>query len=702
VNDHLPVPAPRQQLALPGAQGAALAGAGGRATHRRRPRLDRVSCLSYGGGFLAAGGGNLCCVWDTRTHALVARLAFGASVGAVWVERGSGTALMVAHGSEVAVFDLPEGRLRYAYRHDAQVSSVHIADAMAVGASIDVQGLAQVHDINAAHLVQRLDTPAGQPKVFLDRARYLVVDSGTHSAFYDVATGALRRRFPYDPTQALSLDAPLTGSTLIAPSGRWLRWFDCAKHAHAYVVRDLGSQILGIDIANDHGVVLAATEGGRINLFGLKSAQPRASHESFTVPLMCACFGADASIYAAGGEALVMHLVQGRHVRSYYDESAPLVSMALPRQAESVLLSDRDGGITPVSLHDGRRMPALTGHQGSVSVVTTFGDRVASGAYDGVVRVFEAASARPLMAIDLEQGPVQAVIADEPAERLWVGTWAGRVNEVDLASGSLRWSVEVFPSSVRSLAHDAERGLLCAGGNAGELRMLAVGGNGPKQVGAGSQPGTVYRVQFDAEGSVFATAGDGVRRYEPGAFAMRALYPGRTIRWFDRAAGRLASLSLSGETSLFDEAPLARRCRASIDTPFSHRSITFLNARRLLVASGDGLMRVFDERLQPVATLELLRDGFVWSTAPQDNGHPGWLHTDRADLIEVGDWSAPGESHVWESADPRRARHLAKWTSASHVMRIVRGDAPAAAPVKGRLASALTLAPIGHRLGWTR
>lgn len=705
MTDHLPIPASRHQLAIPAASAAAHGAATGGIAHRRRPILERVSCLSFGGGLLAAAGGRVCCVWDTRTYELIARLVLGSPIGAVWVERSNGRVLMLSSGSDVAVFDLPSSTPRHSYRHEAPVTGVHISDAGLVAGSVDTLGRVEVHDIAAGHLVRRLDTlvPAGSPTVFIERGgSYAIVDSETHSLLYDVATGDLRRRFPYDPLEALDLEGTLLYSTLVAPSARWLSFFDCAKHAHARCVHDLGSKIQSIDIDNDLGLVLAATVEGRIGLFDLQTGQPRGHHESFTLPLMFARFGAQASIYVAGGEALVMHLVEGQHVRSYYDETPPLVAMALPEKSESVVLSNRDGGVTPVSLRDGRRMAPIEGHQGSVSVVTCFGDRVASGAYDGFVRVSETASSNQLLAIDLAQGPVQAIAADAQAGRLWVGTWAGRVNEVDLEHGALRSSFEVFPSSVRSLAHDAQRGLLCAGGNGGELRLLNTAGGALKPLATGLQPGTAYRALFDADGSILATASDGVRRYQPGALTVCESYPSCTIRWFDCSAGRLVSLSLDGELTLFDAATREVMHRAVIDAPFIHRSVVFLGPSRILVASADGLVRVFDEKLQEVAALELLRDGFLWSTAPQDSGHPGWLHTDRPELIDVGERAAHGALHSWRPADPRRARHLAKWTSASHVMRIVRGDAAALAPAAGRLASALALAPVGHRLSWSR
>lgn len=702
MSGHLPVPVPRQQLVLPGAGLAAHRTSIGRAAHRRRPRLERVTCLSFGGGLLAAAGGRVCCVWDTRTHELVARLLLALPIGAVWIERTSGRTLMLAAGTEVAVFDLPRAVLSYAHRHAAEVTSVHISDGSTVAGSVDTLGHVEIHDIAAGQRVQRIETSPGRPRVFVDRGRHVLVDSGTHSSIYDAATGALRRRFPYDPLERLDLDGLLLNSTLVAPSERWLRWFDCSTHAHARCVRDLGSTIQSIDIDNGRALALAATEAGTIGVFDLDTGEPRACHQSFTVPLMFARFGADASIYVAGGEALVMHLVDGRHERSYYDESAPLVAMTLPEAAGSVLLSNRDGGLTAVSLRNGRPCASLHGHRGSVSVVTVFGDCVAGGAYDGVLRVFSASTSALLMACDLAQGPIQAITADVRARRLWVGTWAGRVNEVSLDSGEVGASVQVFPSSVRSLALDADRRLLCAGGDAGELRLVDLSATPPQPLAAGLQSGTAYRVRFDSDGSVLVTAADGVRRYCAADLTVRETFAGQSIRWFDQAAGRIVALSLGGELTIFDEATHEVQCRALVDSPVNHRSVAFAGAKRLFVASADGLMRVFDERLQLVATLELVRNGFLWTTPTQEDGHPGWLHTDSDELVEVGERAADGELEVWDAADPRRARHLVKWTSASHVMEIVSGDAAPLRAVAGRSGSILALAPIDHRLGWWR
>lgn len=704
MNSQLPVPVPAYRLALPASASSATPDRSGRAAHRRRPTLERVSCLSYGGGMLAAGGGMVCCVWDTRTDELVARLTLPAPVAAVWVA-SSGRLVAIAAGREVAVHDLPTGVLRHTYKHEAEVTSVHIGNGTSVGASSDTGGRIQVHDLAAGRLVRCFDTPPGRPIVFVHRGQHALVNSDTHSAIIDVATGATMRRFPYDNLEPLDLGTRLPGTTLVACSGSILRWFNCAQHAYAHCVRDLGSRILSIDIDDVHGLTLAATEAGGLHLFGLHSGAPHARYQSFTVPLTFARFGADASLYAAGGEALVMHLVEGRHVRSYYDESPPFVAMALATDdtsaGGSVLLSDRDGGLASVSLRDGRRSPAQRLHRGSVSVVTRFGERAASGAYDGVVRVFDAATLQPQAAVELGQGPVQAIAADVQAGRLWIGTWCGKVNEVDLDTGAVLYAVEAFPSSVRTLAIDPRSPLLFAGGDDGELRVYERHAGALRPVAAGLQPGAAYRAVFDEQGSLLVTAGDGLRRYRAADLTPCDPYPGRIVRWFDRAAGRIVVLGLRGELTLFDEATHAVQHHIVIDSPYNHRSVAFASAQRILTASADGLLRVFDERLQAVATLELLRDGLLWSTTPRHDGHPGWLHTDRPELLDVGARGSDGRLQPWDAADPRRVRHLATWTSPSHVMRVVRGDPAPPAPVD-RLAGISTIAPIGRRLGWTR
>lgn len=100
----------------------------------------------------------------------------------------------------------------------------------------------------------------------------------------------------------------------------------------------------------------------------------------------------------------------------------------------------------------------------------------------------------------------------------------------------------------------------------------------------------------------------------------------------------------------------------------------------------------------------LARDPLARNSAPPSAA--AWRrsprHTDRANLLEVGERRVDGSVQAWAAGDPRRVRHLMKWTIATHVVRIVRGDAEATTLADARPGSGLGLAPVGHRLGWSR
>ena len=78
--------------------------------------------------------------------------------------------------------------------------------------------------------------------------------------------------------------------------------------------------------------------------------------------------------------------------------------------------------------------------------------------------------------------------------------------------------------------------------------------------------------------------------------------------------------------------------RQVIESPVNHRSVLVLSLDRIATASGDGIVRVFDAQLRLVGWLEVLREGYLWMTRPVDV-RPGWLYTDRPELVDVGERS---------------------------------------------------------------
>jgi len=691
----LPAPAMTRPLVAAPRRSVEDASVARRTLHWRRPRLERVTCLSYGGRLLAAAGGLVCCVWDTRTHHMVRRIVMAEPITAVWMGR-DGASLAVAAGEHVAVYDVGTGERRFGCSHGAALTSVHIDNVADVLGSADESGRVEVRDLASGRLIQQVQCEPGRPIIFVYRGRYVLVGSETHSAIFDATTGELLRRFPYDPDEDPAMEGMLLSSTLVAYSGTVVRWFDCAQYQGAHCVRDLGSKVQSIDVYDAAGLALAATEAGALQVFDLTTGAPRARHQSFTCPVLFARFAADASLYVAGGEALVMHLVDGQHVRSYCDETPPLVAMTASHDRTALLLSHRVGGVVRVGLRDGRRQGTFDGHIGSVSVVACSGDVVASGAYDGRLRLMDA-QLRPTATIDLKQGPVQSIAMDVAAGQAWVGTWSGKVNAVDLASHQVTLTVDATPSSVRTLAWDAVGGRLCAGGDDGDLCIFDVR-NAMAKLFVARQKGTVYRALFDGDGSLWTTAHDGVRRYDSTDPREHMTFQGNAIRWFELGNGRLYSLSLSGTLTVFDITSGEELHRTVIESPVNHRSVLVLSPDRIATASGDGIVRVFDAQLRLVGWLEVLREGYLWMTRPVDV-RPGWLYTDRPELVDVGERSGAAVQ-AYAETDPRQARHLAVFHSATHVMRIVRGEAALTDPIGPRVGGLSGLANPTTLLQW--
>lgn len=681
MSDNLPAPQANRLTALTPSSGTSGSGRK-RAIHWRRPRLERVTCLSFGGGLLAAGGGELCCLWDTRTHQLKHRFVAAGTVLAVSVSR-DGTALAIATGPTVTVHDIDTGARCLAYEHHSNVTSLHIDGKADLLVSADQSGIVQVRESRSGRIIQTFRDAPGRPIVHTHGGQYVLVGCESHSTIYDATTGEPLRRFPYGALDPQPQDSLLLDSTLVAPSGSIVRWFDCSRREPAHCVRDLGSPIQNIDLHESSSMALAATQDGGLHLFGLSTGTPRIRYESFTTPVLDARFGGRGTLYVAGGEPLVMQLDAGRHVRSYYDESPLVVSMAIQRERDALLVSDRDGAVVQVSLRDGTCRRSISTEAGSVSVVSSSATHIATGAYDGKLRLFDH-DLTALAVIDIAQGPVQAIVLEAQSRCAWVGTWSGRINRIDLDGRCVVQTVEACASSVRSLALDAQGQRLCAVGNDGEVTLFDLfdPSGHPRLTHTLHQPGTPYRATFDSEGNLWTCAGDGVRRYRLGDPKRHELYPCESVRWFELSGDKLYALTLSGTLSAFDIASRRELHRTVIDAPVYHRSVAVLGPDRIATASADGFVRVFDSQLRMLATFEVLRDGFLWST-PSADAHPGWFHTNRPELLCVGERAEEGLTTYAES-DPRRARHLAVFDSAMHVMRIVRGEASGATSLISR------------------
>lgn len=640
--------------------------------HAVRPLLGQVTCLDYVHDTLAAAGDRVACIWNAHSCTLQSRIIAPARIAAISLSR-DGRWFAVATGSQVQVHHQPTGELVFAYEHGAVVTSVHIASGASVVTSGDAQGQAQVRNVTDGAVQRVLQYPPGPLIVFLNHdASILVLETPDRNVLFDLIAGQPLRTFVNSDGPDREALVPLLCTKLVAFSGRILRFFDCTRHsAHAMRTHELGAAITSIDICNLTNTVLASTRAGLIHRFRLQSGDRDGSLHSFTIPLMAARFGPHKTIYAAGGEPLVMQLVDGHHVRSLLDEAVPIVAIAHSATHRALLVSDRDGGVTHYDLRTGRRSDVFAGHSGSVSAVVCDDRQVVSAAYDGVVRV-RRWDGHLVTEFDPGHGPVQALALDSVSGTLWMGDWEGFSIGFDLRAHKAIAVLRERRSAIRSLNLDVQNQRLLIGDNDGGFTVRDLAKNNSR-LGVWRQPGAVYRGVFDSDGSMLTTADDGVRRYVVGADDPLHIYEGETIRWFTLHGGRLYTLSLGGAIKVFDIAK--RECiqQAQLDSPCPHRAIHVIGPNRILIGSGDGRVQVFNADLKPVATLQHLRRGVLW-TAISGGAHPGWLYTDRPTLVDIGNLH-DDEFQPWPEDDQRRATYLAVFNSAPHVMQVVMGTA---------------------------
>lgn len=638
--------------------------------HWIKPQLGTVTSLDFASDTLAAAGGQVCCVWSTETHTMVRRIVEPVSIRCIALSR-DGKYLAIGTGMVVHAYRLDTGGLCFEYLHPAPVCSVHFAAQARLLSSVSIDGRIEVHSLDTGALTMHAMHRSGGSVVFLEpHGRLVVSESPMDLQFIDVNNGQVLRSFSHTEEPDTTEPHGCMGQLLIAYSGTAVRLFDTARSSSAcFKVISFDSAVTSVDISEDQTEFLVSTQFGRIDFYDMQYGTWIGAQEAFTTPLWGAKFGHGRGVYAAGGEALVMQIEQGRHIRSYY-EAPPIVAATLNPERTTLLVSDRDGGVTSYDLASGRRSNRFAGHSGSVSVVVCSSEYVVSGAYDGTCRLSNW-DGTLVARFDLANGPVQALALDPSRLTLWVGTFSGAVACFDLNTRQRIATYDGHKHSVRSLNLSSDRNLLLSCDDNGVLiiRDLRANGQVIKQI---HQPDFIYHGLFDADGSILVTSTVGVCRYQLSTERPVAIYAGKDIRWFTPLDdGRLCSLGLEGEVRVFDVNTGECIQRTQLEDLRRHRVVLALGSDRIITGSADSVLRVFDYRLTPVATMHHLRKGVLWTT-PSEGSHPGWLFTDRPELLEVGDVQ-DGQRKLSLPGDGRRERHLAVFNSATHVMQAVNG-----------------------------
>ncbi|MHB8773357.1 MAG: WD40 repeat domain-containing protein [Syntrophales bacterium] len=132
---------------------------------------------------------------------------------------------------------------------------------------------------------------------------------------------------------------------------------------------------------------------------------------------------------------------------------------------------------------------------------------------------------------------------------------------------------------------------------------------------------------------------------------------------------RLASVACDNRLRLWDLA--SGELLGILDgKEHQYRAVLFSrDGRRLFVTTGEGVSVHDGKTLAPLAALTNIRDGFLWTTSPDEHAPKGWFWTDREDLVRVvesAESGAGGPSLTVE--EPVRRKYLRVYNNRKMVM----------------------------------
>jgi WD40 repeat protein len=309
----------------------------------------------------------------------------------------------------------------------------------------------------------------------------------------------------------------------------------------------------------------------------------------------------------------------------------------------------------------GRLTATLQGHAGVIwgLALNAEGQLLASGGYDGNIRLWEAPNGQQLATLQGHTSGVWSVALSADGRLLASGGFDGTVRLWDSTSGQQLAIVHGHTGGVRGLALSGEGRLLASGGYDGAVRLWESTSGRPLATLRG-HTGGVRAVALSWDGQVLASGG------EDGTVHLWEAPTGHALATLQGHTGEVRGVALSGDGRLLASASFDASVRLwrvpsgeSVATLRGHNSGVWgvaLSADGRVMASGgfEGTVRVWD-----VASAQLLctlqgHTGAVWGVALSADGRvlasAGFDGTVRLWDVSSGQLLATFEGHrspVW-------------------------------------------------------
>ncbi len=356
-------------------------------------------------------------------------------------------------------------------------------------------------------------TPSGQPVATLQ---------GHASAVWNVALSR-------DGRLVASGDWDRTLRLWEAPSGRPLATF--LGH---------GGAVYGVALSADGSLLASGGQDGTVKLWEAPGGRPLATLQGHTGGIHAVALSADGGLLASGGEDRTVRLWEARRSRPgesvcslWATQGQPPATLqghsggvwvALSGDGRLVASGGFDGTVRlwEVAPSRGRPLATLRGHGGVVFGVALSADGtlLASGGMGGVVKLWEAESGRTLATLQEHSGAVLGVALSADGTLLASGGFDGAVKLWEAPrsrpgeSVCSLWANQGRPLAtllghsgpVRCVALSADGGLLASGGADGTTKLWAIP-SGRLLATLLGHTGGVYEVALSGDGALLASVG---------------------------------------------------------------------------------------------------------------------------------------------------------------------------------------------------
>jgi WD40 repeat protein/serine/threonine protein kinase len=302
------------------------------------------------------------------------------------------------------------------------------------------------------------------------------------------------------------------GKRLVSASqDRTLRLWDVDTGDPIVVARGHTGEVRTVAFSPDGTLFVSGSDDGSIRVWDVERLTVRSvlrGHSSFVYDVAFSPDGARLASAAWDGTVRLWDATTGRQTGLVRSDNKIVTSVVFRPENDQLLFLDRDDAVHWWDLGSGRQVrqvgvPSNNPNDTRIAV-SAKGDLVAAGSYDGRVRIWDAATGKPVAVLAGHTGPVRDVAFDSTGGRiasasndLTVRVWdVAKKESIQILPGHSGWVYAVaFSGDGRFLASGCTDGTarLWDAATYKLLRVLRHGGN-------------VYKVAFSPDGSRLATA----------------------------------------------------------------------------------------------------------------------------------------------------------------------------------------------------